>query len=66
MACLMAGAVYAQAQRPARGRVKREVVHPKVGEELKDFTLKDVNGKPVKLSDFRGKKIFALELGACT
>ena len=51
---------------PGRGeRRRREVVHPKVGEVLKDFTLKDVKGKDVKLSDFRNK-IFVLELGACT
>ena len=48
-----------------RERRRREIVHPKVGEVLKDFTLKDVNGKEVKLSDFRNK-IFVLELGACT
>lgn len=28
----------------------------KVGEEAPDFTLPDQNNKPVKLSDFRGKK----------
>ena len=51
--------------RPRR-RPRREVVHPKVGEELKDFALKDMTGTDVKLSDFRDKKIFVLELGACT
>jgi len=43
----------------------REVVHPNVGDVLKDFTLSDINGKEVRLSDFRNK-IFVLELGACT
>ncbi len=28
----------------------------KVGEQAPDFTLPDQNNKPVKLSDFRGKK----------
>jgi peroxiredoxin len=30
--------------------------HLKVGDEAPDFTLPDNNNKPVKLSDFRGKK----------
>lgn len=30
--------------------------HLKVGDVAPDFTLKDQNWKPVKLSDFRGKK----------
>lgn len=32
----------------------------KVGEEAPDFTLPDTTNKPVKLSDFRGKKIVVL------
>jgi peroxiredoxin Q/BCP len=32
----------------------------KPGDEAPDFTLPDSNNKPVKLSDFRGKKIVVL------
>jgi cytochrome oxidase Cu insertion factor (SCO1/SenC/PrrC family) len=67
MASFLVSSAWAQeedGQRRGRRR-RREVVHPKVGEVLKDFTLKDTKGKAVKLSDFRNK-IFVLELGACT
>ena len=30
--------------------------HLKIGDEAPDFTLPDTNNKPVKLSDYRGKK----------
>jgi peroxiredoxin len=32
----------------------------KAGQEAPDFTLPDTDGKPVKLSDFRGKKTVVL------
>lgn len=32
----------------------------KPGDNAPDFTLPDTDGKPVKLSDFRGKKIVVL------
>ena len=53
------------AQRPRRQR-RRRSPPPKVGTVVEDFVLKDIDGKEVRLSDFKGKKIFALELGACT
>jgi peroxiredoxin len=34
--------------------------HLKAGDEAPDFTLPDSDGKPVKLSDFRGKKAVVL------
>ena len=68
LACFLFSSVLAQEgeRGERRGRRRREVIHPKVGEVVADFTLQDVKGKPVKLSDFRGKEIFVLELGACT
>lgn len=41
----------AWAQQPAA-----PTTHLKVGDRAPDFTLPDQNGKPVKLSDFLGKK----------
>jgi peroxiredoxin len=32
----------------------------KVGDQAPDFTLPDTDNKPVKLSDFRGKKVVVL------
>jgi len=60
--------VLAQEKKPQqqrRSRPRREVVHPKVGEVIPNFTLENINGEEVKLTDFRNK-IFVLELGACT
>ena len=32
--------------------------HPLVGKEASDFELKDMNGNTVKLSDYKGKKVY--------
>jgi peroxiredoxin len=49
---LVAGlAALSMAQAPPASKLQL-----KVGDEAPDFTLPDNNNKPVKLSDFRGKK----------
>jgi peroxiredoxin len=50
---LAATALFAQ-QPPAQH------THLKVGDQAPDFTLTDNNNKPVKLSDFKGKKAVVL------
>jgi len=37
-----------------------EIERVKVGQAAPDFTLEDVDGKSITLSDFRGKKTVAL------
>ena len=44
----------------AQSDKKEEPTKFKVGDTAPDFTLKDQNGKDVKLSDYRGKKSVAL------
>lgn len=50
-ATLTASSLLAQAQ-----QIPASHTHLKPGDEAPDFTLPDQNNKPVKLSDFRGKK----------
>ncbi len=53
--------------RPARlgpkdgaGLPARDLDRVKVGDTAPDFTLEDADGRPVTLSDFRGKKLVIL------
>ena len=34
--------------------------HLKVGDEAPDFTLPNIDAKPIKLSDYKGKKVVVL------
>ncbi len=49
---------------PAVLRAELEGMRIKVGEKAPNFTLKDLEGKPVSLSDFIGKKIIMLDFWA--
>ena len=68
LACFLTGSLLAQEgeRGERRRRRRRRPPRPKIGQVVPHFTLKDVKGKPVKLSSFKGKKIFVMELGACT
>jgi cytochrome oxidase Cu insertion factor (SCO1/SenC/PrrC family) len=56
MAALVFGLVAANAQTPPAGRTA--TLQP--GDMAPDFTLKDQEGKLIKLSDFRGKESVVL------
>ena len=50
-------------------RQRRERTRPQgppIGSIVEDFELKTVDGETFRLSDFKGEKIVAIELGACT
>lgn len=50
---ILAAATFAQTPAPPQTNLK-------VGDKAPDFTLNDTKGKPVKLSDFQGKKTVVL------
>lgn len=53
LATLGVASLFAQAVTPPK-------THLKVGDEAPDFTLSSSTGKPIKLSDYRGKKTVVL------
>lgn len=54
LASLLATGLFAQAP------VQPGKTHLKIGDTAPDFTLSSSTGKPIKLSDFRGKKTVVL------
>jgi hypothetical protein len=60
-AFLMAIPTLLAALTPAQG----DPYSPKVGQRHADFTLADIaTGKPVSLSDFRGKKVLLIQFAS--
>jgi cytochrome oxidase Cu insertion factor (SCO1/SenC/PrrC family) len=60
---LLLFAIPARAQlgpKDAAGLAPTELDRVKVGQPAPDFTLEDADGRPVTLSDFRGKKSVVL------
>lgn len=58
LSCILASAVLLTSAAFAATKDQSSTPDPtiKVGDTAPDFTLRDQNGKQVKLSDFRGKK----------
>jgi peroxiredoxin len=54
LASLLAAGLFGQ------GPVQPGKTHLKIGDTAPDFTLSSSTGKPIKLSDFRGKKTVVL------
>lgn len=53
-------AAVALAQQPQSGGMAPPKTNLKVGDKAPDFTLKGTDGKEVKLSKFKGKKVVVL------
>jgi len=53
-------------ENPRRRRRMPRREGPPVGTVVKEFELQTLDGKNFKLSDYKGKKIIVIELGACT
>lgn len=58
LSALLAGALFAAVLSAQQMQPPKTTL--KVGDEAPDFTLPDTSNKPVKLSDFRGKKVVVL------
>ena len=56
-ACLLALLLVLPAAAQQSAPPAPPTTHLKVGDKAPDFTLRDTNFKPVKLSDFKGKSV---------
>lgn len=58
LSALLAGSLFAAVLSAQQMQPPKTTL--KAGDEAPDFTLPDTSNKPVKLSDFRGKKVVVL------